>query len=451
MDVLGSTGQLELGLSRTQMDQERQVRALASGLRVNSAVDDPSGLAISEHINSKVLGLQQGVQNVQTATNLLNVADSALSIVQEILERVHGLIVEAHSDMNSDSELHSIQNEIDTLLQEINKLAGGAKFNGISLFDGHLSQNTSLAALQAQIIQVNAEPNANGTIGSPNVINATGTGGSGPLVSQTGIGPLTSVPELLEFRVLSYDATTGNDVVQLTAYSVAGTTAFGQAPEMQDIALIPVNGSPITGISTPTPSGGGVMLQNYTIANLTPQDVGSAIAFLVINPNFGATAAPSGNPLQVNSGGGEGQVVSIALPAIDTNALGLTGINVLSSAVIDSNNNITSPTSSNTYAADYAELQVQGAMDAVNQVRAQLGAQSVSLQEDAGDASLEIVNQVASESAIRDVNVGQAVTQFTKDQVLLQVGVSVLAQMQQDAQLVVQLVGAVNPGTTGRI
>ena len=91
------------------------------------------------------------------------------------------------------------------------------------------------------------------------------------------------------------------------------------------------------------------------------------------------------------------------------------------------------------------------AIDAISEVRANVGAQSVALQENADDGSIEAVNQIASESAIRDVDMGQAVTQFTRDQVMSQIGVSVLAQMQQNAQLVIQLVGAVNPGVSGRI
>ena len=82
MDVLGSANQLELSISRTQMDEERNVRALASGLRVITASDDPSGLAVAENIHAKVSGLQQGIQNVQTAGNLLNTADAALAIAR---------------------------------------------------------------------------------------------------------------------------------------------------------------------------------------------------------------------------------------------------------------------------------------------------------------------------------------------------------------------------------
>ena len=448
MDVLGGAGQVELNLGRTQFDEERQVRALATGLRVNSAVDDPSGLAISETIHTRVLGLQQGAQNVQSATNLLNVADSALSIVTEVLTRVHELVVQAHSDVNSNDQLQSIQHEIDTLLQEINKIAGDAKFNGIALFDGHLSAYDPYP-VQAQIVQVNSEGNADGTNASPTVSNADGLGHPGLLIQQNGIGPLTSVPELMEFRVVGYDSTTNSDVLQLSAYSTAGS-AFGAAPLMKDVAEIPTMSGQMSGVSTPTPAGGGVMLQNYTIANLTQADVGSAISFLVINPAFGAPAPPSGQPLEINSGGSEGETVSVELPAINTNVLGLSGISVLAPQKVDFNNNVTG-TGDNHLAADYAELQVQNAIEAVNQVRAKLGAQSVALQEDASDASLDVVNQVASESAIRDVNMGQAMTAFTKDQILGKVGQSVLAQMQSNAQLVIQLVGSATPGLRGLI
>jgi len=123
---------------------------------------------------------------------------------------------------------------------------------------------------------------------------------------------------------------------------------------------------------------------------------------------------------------------------------------VLSTDTVDFNNN-PNGTDGNHYAADYAELQVQNAMDAVNQVRAQLGAQSIALQSDASDASTDVVNQIASESAIRDVNMGQAMTAFTKDEILSKIGLSVLAQMQSNAQLVIQLVGGATPSLRGLI
>ena len=451
MDVLGSTGQVELNLSRTQFDERIRINALASGLRVNSASDDPSGNAIAQTIQTKVSGLQQGVQNVQTANNLLNVADGALASVENILTRVRQLIVESRSSLNSTTQLQSIQDEIDQLLQEVDKVAGNSKFNGIALFDGHLSPYDPYPT-QASITQVNPETNPDGSIPSSNVTNADGLGNPGPLIQQNGVGPATSVPSLLEFRVLSYDANTGCDVVQMTAYSLSGGGAFGNAPLMQDTAEIPINSGPISGVATPTPSGGGVLLQNYTIANLTQADVGTAMAFVVNNPGFGGAPVPNGQALQVNSGGGEGDTVSIALPSINQQSLGLSGINVMGNNVIDFNNNVTGSTGNdNTYSADYSELQVSSAIQAISTVRAQVGAQTVAMQEEANGASVQIVNQVASESAIRDANIGQEASKLTMDQVLTQIGTSVLAQMHSSAQLVVQLVAGAVPSGAGRI
>jgi flagellin len=96
-------------------------------------------------------------------------------------------------------------------------------------------------------------------------------------------------------------------------------------------------------------------------------------------------------------------------------------------------------TADNAAATADAEARVQNAMDAISHARAQVGAQSVSLSEDADNASVDVVNQVASESAIRDVDLGQTSAEFIKDQVLSQIGMSVLSQMQVNAGLVVQL------------
>ena len=107
--------------------------------------------------------------------------------------------------------------------------------------------------------------------------------------------------------------------------------------------------------------------------------------------------------------------------------------------------------SSNQVPVADAEARVQLALDSISEARATVGAQTESLQYEANDASIQIVNQVASESAIRDVNVGAAVTQFTKDQVMSEIGTSVLAQMQASAQLVIQLVNGLNPGVNGKV
>jgi flagellin len=460
MDVLGSAGQLELSLSRTQMDEERQVRALASGLRVVSAADDPSGLAIAENIHTKVLGLQQGVQNVQTANNLLATADATLATVQSILSRIHSLIVEAASDLNSNAQLSSIQEEIDTLLHEINKISEGASFNGVHLFDGSLSATGSAIYNTPTVMQITPMGTSTGT----DVYDASGSGtpNAGPLIYNAIYGSSGFVPGFVQFEITGYstnptDPNTGSlgapgVYVKITQYSTdPNFDGANGSQEQVSISALYTNAGPDQGTGTPLFLGNADNSQNmlqFDLANLSQQDVGVAMAFETFDASSSSTT--SGHALQINSSGNEGGIVSISLPSVSTNALGISTISVLAPQVVDFMNNV-SGTDSNEFATADAEARVQSALDAISQVRAKVGAQSVSLQEDAADASLEVVNQAASESAIRDVDMGQSVTQFTRDQIMSQIGISVLAQVQQDAQLVIQLVGAVNPGIQGKV
>jgi len=465
MDVLGSAGQVELNLFRTQQNEERQIRALASGLRVISASDDPSALAISQNIQSQVLGLQQGVQNVQTARNLLDVADSTLADVQTILQRIHGLIVQAASDLNSVGDLQHIQTEIDMLLQEVNKIAGNAKFNGVTLFDGSLS---NAAPPQPAITQISSPALPNGTAPTgPNVVNFDGAGNPGALVGaynppggptfgSPSVGNVGSINAYISVQVTGYspnavDPDSGNavgpgDYVTITAYST--DPKMGVAPLYVDTSAVAINSGQVTQIQYTSPSGvpGNVLLL-FSLANLTPQDVGASMTFETFAPQ---NPPPPGKPLEVNSTGTEGGIVQIQLPSVTTSALNVSGISVMPTTSENFQNQPSGPAGNQIPVQD-AEARVQMALDNISQVRATVGAQTVALGEDANDGSIEIVDQVASESAIRDANIGQAVSELTRDQILTRIGTSVLAQMHSSAELVVELVKGMSRGVKGKI
>ncbi|HKU68320.1 MAG TPA: flagellin [Candidatus Baltobacteraceae bacterium] len=448
------------------MDEERQVRALASGLRVISASNDPSGLAISENLHTQVLGLQQGIQNVQTAGNLLSVADGTLATVQKILTRIHSLIVEAASGLNSVEQLNGIQTEIVSLLQEINKISSTAKFNGITLFDGSHDGTLGLTP-QAEAVQLTAAPNQNGTIAGSNVYAQQNPGVSnpGPLLYNVFYGQPGFVPGMIQVEVTGYstnptDPSFGTPLgqpgvyVKIVQYSTnTGFGGSGGATEQVYTQAIPTDTGPDVGSGMPvflTNANGTQNMLRFDLANLSQQDVGVAMAFETFDPTS-PSGTPSGTALQVNSTGSEGGIVSINLPQVSSSALGISGISVLAPNTVDAFNNPTGQDTSNEFSTMDAEARVQNALEAISGARAKIGAQSVALQEDASDAAIQAVNQTASESAIRDLNVGQAATQFTKDQVMTQIGTSVLAQMQSDARLVIQLVHGLNPGVGGKV
>jgi flagellin len=454
MDVLGSANQVELNLNRTLFDQQRQVRALASGLRVNSAVDDPSGLSISETIQTRVSGLQQGVQNVQAGSNLLNVADGTLTTVQHILTRIHSLIVQSASDFNSDGDLQGIQTEINTLLMEVNKIAGNAKFNGLTLFDGSNDATMGLMP-SAKIVQIRPSLNPDGSIPTPTVSNAgdpTFDPNNQLLYSYNGQSMFQQgfMPGLIQVQVV--DSQGGGTSVDLKIVEYSTQSGFDGNPVVSEqVGTInwPTGAGATSGQFLAPNSSGIVQMLYAGVANLSAQDVGAGIAFETYAPPT-SSSTPTGTSIQINSQGTEGGTVAINLPAITTSVLNVSGISVLRPQYVDASDNFAGEDSTNTFAAMDAENRVNNAIDLISQARATIGAQTVALQEDANDSGIQVVSQIAGESAIRDVNVGDAATAFTKDQVLEQINVSVLSQLQIDAQLVTQLVSQAKvTGSTG--
>ncbi|MBV8582427.1 MAG: flagellin [Candidatus Eremiobacteraeota bacterium] len=460
MDVLGSASFILQNEALTQNRLATDVNALASGLRVNSASDDPSGYTIHETIDTKVAGLQQSVTNVQTANNLLNVAEAALSNVESILQRIRSLVVEANSDVNSQGDLQNIQAEIDQLLLEINRIGENTTFNGLPLFNGQFQANSTF---QSQFLRVFQEtppyPNLAGATGSNTLANGNGPGVPGsfvdypplPLVAAPGFGGY--VPAFTVFTIVSasnnmIDPDSGTNVgpgvlIEQQSYSVSGGS-FGPTPLFVDYSALPdsgVNGIPV---NIQAPSGHPPTFSTYNLLNIafggpagsfSPQDVGAQFAILTENPVQPST----GNALQVNDGGDEGTLTSISLPQLSTLTLGISNIDVTDQLVSGVQQNgsqqiqLQGVSSSNVMNASYAELVVDQALEQINTNRAQIGAQTVSLQQDASNDNVAIVNLTATSSNIRDANIGATATDFTKNQILVNVGNSVLAQVEVSA------------------
>src|ERR1700689_2172136 len=125
-----------LNLNRNQGTLGKLVSQLSSGLRVVTAADDPSGLAIAVNLNDQAAGFDTANLNVQDATNAANVADGALSTVTSILQRVRSLAIEAANTITSPTDRTALQDEVGQLLQEINQISSNTNFNGQALLNG---------------------------------------------------------------------------------------------------------------------------------------------------------------------------------------------------------------------------------------------------------------------------------------------------------------------------
>lgn len=124
-------------LSANQNKLESAFSQLSSGLRINKAADDASGLAISQGLTSQINGLTQAVSNAKDATNVAQIADGALGTSQDILQRMRTLVVQAGNSGTQDSDsLSAIQSEIKSLGDQLDKISSQTAFGGKKLLDG---------------------------------------------------------------------------------------------------------------------------------------------------------------------------------------------------------------------------------------------------------------------------------------------------------------------------
>jgi flagellin len=122
------TAQRNLGMSQASLATSMQ--RLSSGLRVNSAKDDAAGLAIAERMNAQVKGMNVAIRNANDGISLSQTAEGALGKVGDALQRMRELAVQSRNATNSDSDKDSLDKEFGELAKEIQRVLGGASFNG---------------------------------------------------------------------------------------------------------------------------------------------------------------------------------------------------------------------------------------------------------------------------------------------------------------------------------
>lgn len=139
----------------------KAMRVVATGKRINSAADDPAGLSISEKMKAQIRGLNQAAQNAQNGISMLNVAEGAIGEQENILHRIRELAVQAATDTNASDDREALQQEVNQLLQEINRISSTTEFNTMNLIDGS-RENKNEGDDNALYLHVGA--NANQTI-----------------------------------------------------------------------------------------------------------------------------------------------------------------------------------------------------------------------------------------------------------------------------------------------
>lgn len=135
--------------------QTKSTERLSSGYRINRAGDDAAGLTISEKMRSQIRGLNKASSNAQDGISLIQTAEGALNEAHSILQRMNELATQAANDTNTSSDRTAIQQEINALTAELDRIASTTQFNTMSLLDGSFSQkNLQVGTLSNQSISI---------------------------------------------------------------------------------------------------------------------------------------------------------------------------------------------------------------------------------------------------------------------------------------------------------
>jgi len=129
-------------LKVTQVYLNKDMEKLSSGLRINRAGDDASGLAVSEKLRSQIRGLNQASTNAQNGISFIQVTEGYLQETQDILQRIRELAVQSSNGIYSEEDRMYIQVEVSALVDEVDRIASHAQFNGMNLLTGRFGRTT---------------------------------------------------------------------------------------------------------------------------------------------------------------------------------------------------------------------------------------------------------------------------------------------------------------------
>ena len=365
-------------LTSSQNALATSLQRLSSGLRINSAKDDAAGLAISERMSSQIRGLNQAARNANDGISMAQTAEGALGEIGNNLQRIRELAVQSRNASNSASDRQALNNEVQQLKSEIDRVSSSTSFNGIKLIDGSFTN---------QSFQVGA--NVGETITISNLVDA----------QSSSLGTSTS----------STANVTGVAATAFTAITAGDLT---------------VNGVSVGAVA----AGGNAATQGANIA--------AAINTVSSTTNVTATADAAGK-VTLNNISGSNTVVAFAGASATTATTGLTaGTTAVTTATAAGFKNLDI---SNTANADFAIAAMDSALSALNAGRADLGAYQNRFSSAISNVQTTSENLSASRSRIVDTDFAAETASLSRNQVLQQAGTAMLTQANAMPQSVLSL------------
>lgn len=408
-------------INKNQSALSTSIERLSSGLRINSAKDDAAGQAIANRFTSNINGLTQAARNANDGISAAQTTEGALSEINNNLQRVRELTVQAQNGTNSDSDLSSIQDEIKSRLDEIDRVSGQTQFNGVNV----------LAKDGAMKIQVGSNDGETITIDLQKIDSST-LGLKGFSVDKNALSLSDSITTV-------GDASTGavSNVDLSAVASGLGVAASGlslhsvlDASGAQSDTFVVTSGSDNYSVSV---GSGGAVTLNTTEVDYS-DDTNGVASGVMTGQAIKVGADASGNAVGYVTVQGKNYNAD-AGALVNSGDAGNTGT---SSAVGD----ISSTGNPNVYsgaATNDPLALLDKAIAQVDKFRSSLGAVQNRLDSAITNLNNTTTNLSEAQSRIQDADYATEVSNMSKAQIIQQAGNSVLAKANQVPQQVLSL------------
>lgn len=423
----------------------KSTEKLSSGYRINRAGDDAAGLAISEKMRGQIRGLNQASANAEDGISLIQTAEGALQESQNIIQRMRELAVQAASDTNTDDDREQIQQEITQMTREVDRIANTTEFNTKKLIDGSQAGSTSFNSGKASV---------EGTFVNGNV--KVGLSVDGITFDPSGQGGVSALATAID-DVIRIEFTSDGNASSGVTYRVA--SIHSAASDLSNNSSIAAGGDGQIVIKDAAYSGDEATLRTENdTANLSYADLTFAISgvdnikagdVITINLRKAVISQPQNTgeeALRLQIGANGGQEVEVSIASMKAKDLGITQTSARVALTSDSTANLSNDLNigealnvTSQAAASLAIDAYDNAIQKVSAERAKLGAVQNRLEHTINNLDTSSENLQSAESRIRDVNVADEMTTFSKYNILQQAGQSMLAQANQSTQGVLSL------------
>lgn len=369
----------------------KTIEKLSSGYRINKAADDSAGLAISEKMNREIKGLKQASRNIQDAISLIQIADGGMQEIHAILQRINTLSNQAANGIYNIQDREMLQMETRELLSEIDKIANQTNFNGIHL----LNQIGDMLPIDlSKVSKVTIYETTN----SVESIDVT----ISDLIN--GIPWSPSWNPYNEYYEFSADLS--SNTITSKALGTGGAEGYN------NISAIKVFYEGKEYWADELVEYSGNIWYPFTPDNILGDEISTSPQFIPDgNDTILTVRFHKSNNLILQVGADAGDTYEIQLSDVRTSALGISDLDL---TTIEG--------------AKLAMLQIQNAINNISKERSRFGADQNALEHIYNNVQNSDEHLSVAHSRITDADMAQEMTEFTKNQILVQAGTTLLAQ-----------------------